>query len=433
MDNSQPDNEIRIKTAAGRTVFAVMAIILFAVTAVCTPVAIIKRVGEDKGIFKTEQYGEPCEYVSLKNEYPFASSVNQTKGTLDKITDEVDDLEDTVKTYTADKNPLAPAYYYVYGAVNRLLGRKISEDAEKNVLCLEDGTLLFNENYVASEERLKNIFDFADWLKNRDTEFLYLLPGSKSDDGIIDYPYGFSTGYTETTGKLLKGFDKNGISYIDMKPILLANDSDYLSWFYKTDHHWKVQAGLLTAQTLCEKLRDTYGYDIDLSLLERDKYDSAVYEDFFLGSMGKKVTHGYIKPEDFEILIPKFETDFHLVKPSRSRQYNGSFEDTLLDKTHLSGDLYKSNPYAAFMHGDLDLINVTNNNCHNGLRVLVLKDSKSDIVTPYVACCVEQLDIIDPRHFPGSIRTYIEKTNPDIVIACATEPIYGNSTSWGLK
>jgi hypothetical protein len=40
-------------------------------------------------------------------------------------------------------------------------------------------------------------------------------------------------------------------------------------------------------------------------------------------------------------------------------------------------------------------------------------------MVPYLATVVEDLDTIDLRHFAGSIRSYIEESNPDTVIVIA--------------
>ena len=49
----------------------------------------------------------------------------------------------------------------------------------------------------------------------------------------------------------------------------------------------------------------------------------------------------------------------------------------------------------------------------------MIKTSDANVVDTYLAFTVEYLDIVDPRHFDGSIRTFIEKTQPDVVLTCA--------------
>jgi len=38
----------------------------------------------------------------------------------------------------------------------------------------------------------------------------------------------------------------------------------------------------------------------------------------------------------------------------------------------------------------------------------------------FLALCVKQTDILDPRWFKGSIRSYIKKNQPDIVLVIHT-------------
>ena len=54
------------------------------------------------------------------------------------------------------------------------------------------------------------------------------------------------------------------------------------------------------------------------------------------------------------------------------------------------------------------------------VKILVVKDSFANSVAPFLALCVKQIDILDPRWFKGSIRSYIKKTQPDIVLVIHT-------------
>ena len=46
----------------------------------------------------------------------------------------------------------------------------------------------------------------------------------------------------------------------------------------------------------------------------------------------------------------------------------------------------------------------------------MIRDSFGDVVIPFLALENEYTSVIDLRKFNGSIKTYIEEYNPDIVI-----------------
>ncbi|MBR0278815.1 MAG: hypothetical protein IJQ75_02385, partial [Synergistaceae bacterium] len=52
----------------------------------------------------------------------------------------------------------------------------------------------------------------------------------------------------------------------------------------------------------------------------------------------------------------------------------------------------------------------------NTKRLLVIHDSFSDCVIPFLSLGVSHLDAIDLRHFTGSLRTFIETVKPEAVI-----------------
>ena len=51
----------------------------------------------------------------------------------------------------------------------------------------------------------------------------------------------------------------------------------------------------------------------------------------------------------------------------------------------------------------------------------MLQDSFSWYLTSYLACDVGEIDIIYPEAFTGSIKKYIEKMQPDVVIMIMCE------------
>jgi hypothetical protein len=135
-----------------------------------------------------------------------------------------------------------------------------------------------------------------------------------------------------------------------------------------------------------------------------------------LGSCGKKATMPYAQPEDFEVLLPTFGSWYRIQIPSLGMDRTGTYENVLLDKSCLGYGYYNAYCYSAFLWGDRPLIRVTNLNLGGGLRVLVIKDSKADVVNLHLTTAVSGLDVIDPRAFTGSIKAFIRETEPDVVV-----------------
>ena len=92
-----------------------------------------------------------------------------------------------------------------------------------------------------------------------------------------------------------------------------------------------------------------------------------------------------------------------------------------LGKAFLQPENYRQEQFAAYNYADCSLIHIENfAEDAADVKILVVKDSFANSVAPFLALCVKQTDILDPRWFKGSIRSYIKKTQPDIVLVIHT-------------
>ena len=72
-------------------------------------------------------------------------------------------------------------------------------------------------------------------------------------------------------------------------------------------------------------------------------------------------------------------------------------------------------PSTGYGYGDEGLIQIHNLDRTDGHRLLCLKISVADCMVPWLSTTAEYLDFIDLRLFQGSLREYIQETNPDTV------------------
>ena len=127
------------------------------------------------------------------------------------------------------------------------------------------------------------------------------------------------------------------------------------------------------------------------------------------------------KPDDFMLLYPQFSTSLHYEIPGLGIDTYGDFSVTYDRHEVERKDFYGSNPYAAYNFADCSLIHIENfSEDAAAVKILVVKDSFANSVAPFLALCVNRMDILDPRWFKGSIRNYIKKTQPDIVLVIHT-------------
>ena len=381
--------------------------------------------------------------ISFVEAYPFdaadtanvsSTQVNSKPTLLGIYVNAVEKVNLFVNKYSGEKNISSPFFYNVYGKITKALGKNLIEDSESPVIKLKNGYLTTPFLYSQTPEAYKCFSDFNKWMNKKQIPFFTMITADKSDDRHADYPTGVPYGYSKKEKEYIAYLKDNGIVYLDSRKVLLSENNDFFSWFYKTDHHWNVQAGFSIAAATTKKMKEEFGLNVDVDILDRKNFKSVKYKDVFLGSQGKKVTHGYISPEDFEVYYPVFDTSFSIQIPNIGVDKTGDFKDTLIKSDALKTDYYYlDNAYLAFLYGDTPLTRIHNPKCKNGTRLLVIKESKANAVNTYLAFSVEYLDIIDPRHFDGSVRTFIEKTEPDIVLTCICPPMLGSNEMWDIK
>ena len=200
---------------------------------------------------------------------------------------------------------------------------------------------------------------------------------------------------------------------------LAAHKNEYL--FFRTDHHWLPTTGLWAAGQIAGWLKETGGVPLREELLQPENYRQEQFAAYFLGSQGKRRTRVLAEPDDFMLLYPKFSTSLHYEIPGLGLDTYGDFSVTYDRHEVERKDFYGSNPYAAYNFADCSLIHIENfSEAAAAVKILVVKDSFANSVAPFLALCVKQMDILDPRWFKGSIRSYIKKTQPDIVLVIHT-------------
>ena len=141
------------------------------------------------------------------------------------------------------------------------------------------------------------------------------------------------------------------------------------------------------------------------------------------GSQGRKVTQVYAEPERLPIVAPRYETDLTVFNSKLKATTSGNIQATLFNyDTFKEKNLYKASYYSFYYYGSNPLFQIHNNQRHDGKRILVIKESQANVMIPYMCNMAEYVDVIDLRHFNGSLRAFIKANKPDCVIL-----VYGAS------
>ena len=301
-----------------------------------------------------------------------------------------------------------------------------------DVYRLQDGYLTYSYKKLDMAEHIGAVAEFAQLVSQQGGRLLYVQSPGKTNpfgdrelDGL-DYA-------NYNTDMLLQGLQARGVDVFDLRQDMYR-DMGNEGWhkaFFRTDHHWLPSTALWAAEKLAARLHADYDVDVDFGHFSEADYDVVNYENYFLGSQGKKVTLAKTTAEDIALYYPKFSTDVRLEIPSLGIDTRGDFTIMYDMEMVKKRDFYGGNPYAAYGYGDMPEIKVHNftNEHLRDKKILIIKDSMVDTVLPFLSMGLKDITLLDIRHFNGSVRRYVEDFKPDIVIVMyklSCEPIVWN-------
>ena len=315
------------------------------------------------------------------------------------------------------------------------LGWVLPVQPVNDIICMNNGYLTYKEDKLTSgeiEEIAESVWEFYRFLEAENIGFLYVNTGSKvnpKDKQLRARWVAFET--TNERGDMLQAALRvRGVPFMDMREQMHADKLDWYDSYYKYDHHWKTETGLWAAGKIAKKLNGKYGFSYDMKYFSKDSYDTKNYEGCCVGGQGSEVGLGRIMPEEYTRILPKFDTAFDIEIPTRNLHRSGAYRETLFAEEQFERCLkYEGNDYINkpdTYHSTMwrnDALGIIKNleDCNNDKRVLMIQDSFSWYLSTYLACDTREVHLMYPLSFTGSVREYIRKIRPDMVVVFLCE------------
>ena len=324
-------------------------------------------------------------------------------------------------------------FIQLYGGVQRLSGRRLIQDTVggNTVARLSNGTLNFvnlDSPTVPGEDvaaRAENTAELARALRAQGIPYLYVAAPQKLQRGVQLLPEGVTEGGNAYCDAYLENLSRLGVDYLDLRPAFEGNGI-YSSWFFRTDHHWKPEAAFFAWQELAGVLEDRYGFRTDPALTSPASWSTQVLEDFSGISVGQLPGAVYAGVDDFTIYTPKFATDLTYANADGSFTRTGPFERSVCFPERVEArDWFGGNPYTYYSGGDYGLATMTNHKNPEGPRVVLIRESFSCALAPFLALSCSELTTIDLRHFSGDLMDTISALEPDLVLTLYTASTTG--------
>lgn len=327
----------------------------------------------------------------------------------------------------------------VNGLYQNLMQRNYMYDAdsENDTIKTTRGQLASVSSSVSKKKMKASVEELAatrDWLSAQGIPLLYVQAPGKlgfSEDGPMP---GLENNTYQKLNDFLAELDKADIDYVDTREWMSGPDG-----FYDTDHHWTTETCFDIAAGLGRLLNSEYGFNIDEAALDASNYDFETHKDAFLGAEGRRTGRYYAGLDDFTVITPAFDTDFHVEIESKETGHSerdGSFEDTIMDSTkdtvHYSFD---DSAYYTYWGGDYGRAEAVNNRIDDDSSIVVIKDSYGIPVTAFLTNMFHKVNVIDIRYYESDkkIRDVIAEADPDMVMFIYGSGYLGKKKMFKIK
>lgn len=310
---------------------------------------------------------------------------------------------------------IASTFFNKFGFVNLngAVCNALNQPCMNGVVKLNNGYLLTTLPY-SSDEVLRTYADstirFDEYLKNRGTVLVYANTPYTSSKYDPQLPMGINDYGNDNCDRFLQMLKDTGVDTIDFRETIHDDGIDQYSMMYKTDHHWTTKAGLYAYGVLEDYIVDRTGCDVDERISDIQNYTVTTYKKWHLGSRGQRTGIYYAGIDDFDLIIPNFDTSIQ-----NGAGTVGNMQDVMINMEPLTNKDYTSRyTYDSVLGGSLG--HFTNLDCKNDIKVLIITDSFGKAVAPYLAMGFAQIDYVYDADVSGVTPEFIESIDPDVVI-----------------
>ena len=316
---------------------------------------------------------------------------------------------ESFEKYVSDQFPLRDQWIRLKARSEKALGKQ----ENNKVYFGTDGRTLFAQFTAPTPEELEQKVGFVNKLgENLDVPVYFSLVPDKSFvlAGLLpaNAP-NVDDGSTIQRAMELCG-DKVG--FIDLAYALgntcgNAEPSENVS-FYRTDHHWTT----LGAQRACQALMAGMGFVGQETGTDGFSYQALPYtevSDSFYGTTYSASGAGWVEPDSICTVIPEGGTKGHVTV---TRYPEG---EPIEGGLYYPEKLEVKDKYAYFLGGNQPLCVIKNPDAEGG-KLLVVRDSYSDSLAPFLAEEFQEVHLFDLRYNNTSLKKYVADNGIDQVL-----------------
>lgn len=333
--------------------------------------------------------------------------------------------EDTQAAYRETESLFAENFISkeTFIELNSTLAAPLEQVELNDVVKLYNGYLTTLDEEIPDEELqvlADHMVEFHEYLDEEGIPFAFVqVPHKLPSDSDVMLPSGYDTYPNRNADAFIAKLEAEKVPVLDLRSEMLEDGLNPFDYYFKTDHHWTPLAGFwahgkigLFVDTLTRRseFNDDY-YDLK-------NYEVEEYPDFWIGSHGKRTGEAFSGMDGMALVYPDFETDMRVEMQEINWSKRGTFEHAVFNRSKLT-----ENPYGVYLTSDLRT-SISNYNATNDTTILIIKDSFSLAMAPFLALHYQNVELYDlrlPTSSPTELLAVIEEVEPDVVL-CMYNP-----------
>lgn len=191
------------------------------------------------------------------------------------------------------------------------------------------------------------------------------------------------------------------IDFVDLRAVFKSEYSNGSQLYYKTDHHWTTKGAYTAYKELCKNL--------GINTVDENVFNKEAYNDFY-GTTYSTSGFWLTEPDVVEVWNNPADTsdkiNVTITEGTESKTY-----DSMYFYSHTEED----DKYPVFLDGNHALTEITNENASGG-TLLLIKDSFSHCLAPFLADNYSKVILVDMRYYKLSVSQLANQENVDEIV-----------------
>ncbi len=299
-----------------------------------------------------------------------------------------------VETYFADQFPMRDGWTGLKARAEQVLGKTAF-----NGVYLCGDTLIAKVEPPEGEQAEKNLGYAASLAERAEVPVTLGLIPSAAEVWQEKLPAGAES-WDQT--QLLRGAAETGLPLVDFRSALAAHAGEPI--FYRTDHHWTTLGAFYGANALLEALGK--------ELLKTEDFTPETASESFRGTLYSTSGVHWLPPDTLEFWV---EEDGLSVTSWRT---GAEAPAPLYERSYLA----VKDQYAAFLGGNQPLCVIRNEALAGGEKLLLIRDSYSDALAPFLAQRFSEVHLLDLRYYRAPAVRYAAENGVDQICVVYSIP-----------